>query len=46
MKKLIENTFNVDVISMNSLVLSHKNRRVGKIVGSKNSYKRFFIKLV
>lgn len=46
MKKTIEDTFNVRVISVNSSILSHKNRRVGKIVGSKNFYKRIFIKLV
>ena len=46
MKRLVESTFNVKVISVNSLVRSHKNRRVGKIIGFKNSYKRMFVRLV
>jgi ribosomal protein L23 len=46
MKSLIEDIFSVKVISVRSLVLSHKKRRVGKMIGTKNIYKRVYVKLV
>lgn len=46
MKTLIEEIFNVKVISLNSYILPSRKSRLGKYEGFKNSYKRFFITLV
>nr|AKL78992.1 ribosomal protein L23 [Euglena viridis] len=44
-KLLIEETFDVKVVSVNSYILPRKGRRLGMFEGSKNSYKRLFITL-
>nr|YP_009145416.1 ribosomal protein L23 [Cryptoglena skujai]AKL39041.1 ribosomal protein L23 [Cryptoglena skujai] len=44
-KQLIEEVFDVKVISLNSLILPSKKRRLGKFEGFKNVNKRFFITL-
>lgn len=46
MKSLIEEIFNVKVISINSYILPSKKSRLGKFEGFKNFYKRFFVTLV
>jgi large subunit ribosomal protein L23 len=44
-KLLIQDVFNVKVISVNSYILSGQSIRLGKYLGFKNSYKRIFVKL-
>lgn len=46
MKTLVEEIFNIKVISLNSYILPSRRSRLGKFEGFKNSYKRFFITLV
>nr|YP_009145525.1 ribosomal protein L23 [Trachelomonas volvocina]AKL82438.1 ribosomal protein L23 [Trachelomonas volvocina] len=43
--KLFTELFNVKVLSVNSLILSPKRRRLGRYKGVKNSYKRVFVSL-
>jgi len=44
-KLLIQEVFDVKVISVNSYVKSGKTRRLGKFEGLKNCYKRVFVTL-
>nr|YP_009144919.1 ribosomal protein L23 [Euglenaria anabaena]AKJ83366.1 ribosomal protein L23 [Euglenaria anabaena] len=44
-KSIIEQLFNVKVLSVNTYVMSGKKRRLGKFEGYKNVYKRVFVKL-
>lgn len=46
MKNLIETLFNVQVISVNSLILPCKKRGVGKFVGYKSNYKRVILTIL
>lgn len=46
MKQLIEEVFGVKVISLNSLILSSKKRRLGKFEGFKSVNKRFFVTIL
>lgn len=45
-KIILEEVFDVKVISLNSLILPLKRCRRGKFTGFKNSYKRFYITIV
>lgn len=45
-KLLIEQLFDVQVLSINTYILPGKKRRLGKFVGFKNSYKRAIITLL
>lgn len=42
---ILEEVFNVKVISINSMILPVKRRRLGKFEGVKNSYKRIYVTL-
>lgn len=45
-KILIEETFTVKVISVNTYILPGKRKRLGKFQGLKNSYKRAYVKVI
>lgn len=45
MKKLLEETFDVKVLNLNSLILPSKRRRLGRFEGFNNVNKRFFVKM-
>lgn len=45
-KLILEETFNVKIISINTYVLAGKVKRIGRFEGFKNRYKRVFVKLV
>lgn len=42
-KMILEEVFDVKVISLNSLIMPLKRCRRGKFAGYKNSYKRFYV---
>ena len=44
-KSLIQEVFDVKVISVNTSIKPGKSRRLGKFEGLKNSYKRVFVTL-
>lgn len=44
-KFVIENLFNVTVVSINSCILPIKTRRVGKFIGKRSRYKKIYVKL-
>jgi large subunit ribosomal protein L23 len=44
-KYIIENIFNVKIISINTCILPIKTRRVGKFVGNRSTYKKAYVKL-
>jgi large subunit ribosomal protein L23 len=44
-KYILENIFNVTIVSINSCHLPLKSRRVGKYVGNRSRYKKIYIKL-
>jgi large subunit ribosomal protein L23 len=44
-KYIIENIFNVKVISVNTSILPTKMRRVGKFIGKRTLYKKAYVKL-
>ena len=44
-KSVIEQLFDVKVISVNTSLLPLKKRRVGKFIGTKSRYKRAIVKL-
>lgn len=45
-KIILEEVFNVKVLSVNSMILPVKRRRLGKFEGVKNSYKRIYVTLL
>jgi large subunit ribosomal protein L23 len=44
-KFILENIFNVKIIKVNTAVLPHKKRRVGKSLGNLPIYKKAYVKL-
>ena len=44
-KNAIEKAFNVKVVSVNTLNMTVKKRRVGRYVGKTNAYKKAYVKL-
>ena len=44
-KNAIEKAFNVKVLSVNTLNMTVKKRRVGRYVGKTNAYKKAYVKL-
>jgi large subunit ribosomal protein L23 len=44
-KYVLENIFNVKIVSINSCNLPLKARRVGKYIGNRSRYKKVYIKL-
>jgi large subunit ribosomal protein L23 len=44
-KYIIENIFNVKVISVNTSILPTKMRRVGRFIGKRTLYKKAYVKL-
>lgn len=45
-KIILEEVFDVKIISLNSLILPLKRCRRGKFTGFKNSYKRFYVTIL
>jgi large subunit ribosomal protein L23 len=46
LKAIIQQVFDVEVLSINTYILPGKKRRLGKFEGFKNSYKRAFVTLL
>lgn len=46
LKILFQETFNINVIYLNTYISSHKKRRLGKYLGKKTFYKRVFLKVL
>ena len=44
-KNAVEKAFNVKVLSVNTLNMTVKKRRVGRYVGKTNAYKKAYVKL-
>jgi large subunit ribosomal protein L23 len=44
-KSVIETVFNISIIAVNTCNLPPKNRRVGKFIGKRPSYKKAFVTL-
>lgn len=44
-KAVIEQLFNVKVVSVNTFIPPRKKRRIGRFLGSKSSYKRVVVTL-
>lgn len=44
-KNAVEKAFNVKVVSVNTLNMTVKKRRVGRYVGKTNAYKKAYVKL-
>nr|YP_010700222.1 ribosomal protein L23 [Euglena deses]WCH63366.1 ribosomal protein L23 [Euglena deses] len=45
-KLIVEEVFDVKIVSINTYLLPGKSRRLGKFKGLKNSYKRVFLKIL
>jgi large subunit ribosomal protein L23 len=44
-KYVLEKTFNVKILSLNTCILPTKTKKVGKFLGKKTTYKKVFITL-
>lgn len=44
-KKIVENTYRVDVIGMNIVNVKSKKRRLGMSIGTKSGYKKIIVTL-